>query len=91
LSFLGHHVSAQGISPLSSRIQAVAEFPQPVDKKKLREFLGMVNFYHRFIHHCAGSLNPLHKLLSNKRNHTLGYFLSKSGVFGLVTCQFRLA
>ncbi|CAB4035712.1 Hypothetical predicted protein, partial [Paramuricea clavata] len=63
LSFLGHHVSAQGISPLSSIIQAVAEFPQPVDKK-LREFLGMVNFYHRFIPHCAGRLHPLHKLLS---------------------------
>ena len=29
LSFLGHHVRAQRISPLSSRIQAVAEFPQP--------------------------------------------------------------
>ena len=56
LSFLGHHVSAQGISPLSSRIQAVAEFPQPVDKKKLREFLSMVNSYHRFIPHCAGRL-----------------------------------
>jgi cleavage and polyadenylation specificity factor subunit 1 len=65
LSFLGHHVSVQGISPLSSRIQAVAEFPQPVDKKKLREFLGMVNFYHRFIPHCAGRLHPLHKLLSS--------------------------
>ena len=65
LSFLGHHVSAQRISPLSSRIQAVAEFPQPVDKKKLREFLGMVNFYHRFILHCAGRLHPLHKLLSS--------------------------
>jgi hypothetical protein len=65
LSFLSHHVSAQGISPLSSRIQSVAEFPQPVDKKKLREFLGMVNFYHRFILHCAGRLHPLHKLLSS--------------------------
>jgi hypothetical protein len=41
------------------------EFPQPVDKKKLREFLGMVNFYHRFILHCAGRLHPLHKLLSS--------------------------
>ncbi|CAB4031903.1 Hypothetical predicted protein, partial [Paramuricea clavata] len=47
LSFLGHHVSAQGISPLSSRIQAVAEFPQPVDKKKLHplhKLLSSTNF-----------------------------------------------
>lgn len=30
-----------------------------------RESLGMVNFYHRFIPHCAGKLHPLPKLLSS--------------------------
>ena len=67
LSFLGHHISAHGTSPLSDRVQAIADFPQPADKKKLREFLGMINFYHRFIPHCAGKLHPLHKLLSSTK------------------------
>ncbi|CAB4011669.1 Hypothetical predicted protein [Paramuricea clavata] len=50
LEFKRHHVNAQGISPLSSRIQAVAEFPQPVDKKKfhrlhpLHKLLSSTNF-----------------------------------------------
>ena len=65
LSFLGHHISAHGISPLPERVKAVVDFPPPADKKKLREFLGMVNFYHRFIPHCAGRLHPLHQLLSS--------------------------
>ena len=65
LSFLGHHIRAQEISLLASHIQAVHDFPQLVDKKRLREFLGMVNFYHHFIPHCDGKLHPLHRLLSS--------------------------
>jgi hypothetical protein len=47
------------------RVQAITAFPQPADKKKLREFLGMFNFYHRFVPHCAGHLHPLHNLLAS--------------------------
>ena len=65
LSFLWHHISVHGIPPLSERVKAVNEVPPPADKKKLKEFLGMVNFYHRFIPHCAGRLHLLHQVLSS--------------------------
>ncbi len=65
LSFLGHLITGRGISPLPFRVQAITAFPQPADKKKLREFLGMFNFYHRFVPHCAGHLHPLHNLLAS--------------------------
>lgn len=42
------------------------DFPQPKNQQKLREFLGLINFYHRFIPHCAHELQPLHKLLTPK-------------------------
>lgn len=67
LSFLGHLIADKGISPLPLRVQAIAEFPPPADKKKLREFLGMFNFYHRFVPHCAGHLHPLHNLLASPK------------------------
>ena len=39
------------------------EFPQPAIPRKLWEFLGLVNFYHRFIPNAARILQPLHQLL----------------------------
>ena len=64
LDFLGHRVRAQGIQPLESKVQAIREFPEPTSLRQLREFLGLVNFYHRFVPNCAKILEPLNKLLS---------------------------
>ena len=32
--------------------------------KKLRQFLGLINFYHRLVKNCAQTVLPLHELLS---------------------------
>ena len=64
LQFLGHIVNKDGISPLESRVSAVRDFPLPKSQRKLREFLGLINYYHRFIPRCAQILHPLHTLLS---------------------------
>jgi hypothetical protein len=64
LEYLGHKVDKDGIQPLDERVTAIREFPRPSSRRKLQEFLGMINFYHRFILHCAAILQPLHQLLS---------------------------
>ena len=60
LDFLGHHVDASGIRPLE---RAIRNFPQPTSQRKLREFVGLVKFYRRFIPHYATLLQPLNLLL----------------------------
>ena len=65
LQFLGHRVSSNGVSPLPEKVQAVRNFRLPPTQRKLREFLGLVNFYHRFIPRCAHILQPLNLLLSS--------------------------
>ena len=64
LDFLGHRVSADGIQPLQERVRAIQEFPIPTSVRKLREFLGLINFYHRFIPNCASIVEPLNSLLA---------------------------
>ena len=66
LQFLGHQVSTEGIQPLEDKVHTVRNFPQPTTQRKLREFLGLVNFYHRFIPKCAHILHPINALLSTK-------------------------
>ena len=41
LSFLGHHVSAAGISPLASAVDAIVNFVRPEKQRDLRRYLGI--------------------------------------------------
>ena len=65
LQFLGHQVNKDGVSPLPSQVKVIQNFPQPPTLRKLWEFLGLVNFYHRFIPRCANILAPLNALLKS--------------------------
>ena len=69
LDFLGHHVDSRGIHPLEDKVHAILDFPQPTTQRKLREFLGMVNFYRRFVPNCAAILQPLNTLLSKTNSN----------------------
>ena len=64
LSFLGHHVSAAGISPLASAVDAIVNFVRPEKQRASRRYLGMINYYHRFIPNCGDKLTPLNQLLT---------------------------
>ena len=66
IDFLGYRVSSQGAVPLPARVDAVASFPRPRTVKALQEFLGMVNFYNRFIPHAAHVMQPLYGSLRGK-------------------------
>lgn len=66
LKFLGHSVSAMGLKPLKERIEAICDFPQPKTVKQLQRYLGMINFYRRFIKDIAQVLIPLY-ILTNKK------------------------
>ena len=64
LQFLGHQVDSSGIHPLEEKVQVIRDFPRPTTPRQLRTFLGLVNFYHRFIPKAAQILHPLNTLLS---------------------------
>ena len=59
VQFLGHLVSARGIIPLPEKVAAIRAFPWPGTVGQLMSYLGMVNFYRRFIRGAAGVLKPL--------------------------------
>ncbi len=59
VEFLGHWVDQHCIRPLQQHIQAISDFPPPQDVKQLQQFLGMVNFYRRYLPGIARTLQPL--------------------------------
>ncbi|MBM3938844.1 MAG: DDE-type integrase/transposase/recombinase, partial [Sphingomonadales bacterium] len=64
VEFLGHQVSTAGLVPLRRHIDAIREFPAPSDVKGLQRFLGMFNFFRRFISSAAAILKPLTDVLA---------------------------
>ena len=67
VEFLGLMVTAGCVAPLPEQVSAVADFPQPTTIKELQAFLGVVNFYRRFIPAAAKILLPLTAVLKGGR------------------------
>ena len=67
VEYLGHCISAKGIHPVPEKVSAVREAPPPQDVSQLRSFLGMVNYYGKFLPNLATLLRPLYDLLQSTK------------------------
>ena len=63
LTFLGHIVSRDGIRVCPEKVTSVREFPIPINVKELRSFLGLSNYYRRFVDGYSKIASVLTKLL----------------------------
>ena len=63
VSYLGHIISAEGLHTSDTKVKAVIDAPAPQDVAGLRAFLGMVNYYSKFLPDLATTLAPLYSLL----------------------------
>ncbi len=50
VEFLGHVISANGVSVERGKIQAVQKWPQPTNVNEVQQFMGLANFYRKFIY-----------------------------------------
>ncbi|MEL7079228.1 MAG: reverse transcriptase domain-containing protein [Cyanobacteria bacterium J06582_2] len=66
VQFLGHIVSTEGLSPDPANARAILEYPVPRTVRQVRRFMGMVNFYRRFIPNCSVLARPLNQLLGSR-------------------------
>ena len=67
VNFLGHRVNAAGLHTLPEKVQAVIEYAEPASLRALCRFLGLVNFYRRFIPRCAKIVQPHTDLLADPK------------------------
>ena len=60
---LGHIISKKGIEVDKAKIEMISKLPSPINVKTMRQFLGHVGFYRRFIMDFSKIVKPLYKLL----------------------------
>jgi hypothetical protein len=66
LEFLGHFVSAAGISTCPKKIKSVRDWPLPGSTTEIRSFLGLANYYRRFVPGFSRIAAPLTALTSKE-------------------------
>ena len=68
VAFLGHIVSAEGITTDPSKTEAVAKWPTPQSRREVQQFLGLANYYRQFVKNFAAIAGPLQRLTEKNSN-----------------------
>ncbi len=84
VQFLAHHVTAEGIRSLPGRVAAIKDHPRPSSVKQLQAFLGMVNFYRRFVPAAAKILATTNGLIEGWSEGHHGYIVDVGDGEGIV-------
>lgn len=70
VKYLGHIIQNNSIRPLKDNLVSIRNFPTPKSQKSIRQFLGKINFYNKYIKDNAIILDPLHNLLRKNQQFT---------------------
>ena len=62
VQYLGHLVSGKGIKPLPGKLESVKKMPAPTTPKEIKQFLGLVGYYRKFIPRFADIARPMTNL-----------------------------
>jgi hypothetical protein len=67
VAFLGHIISAGGVSVDPGKVKDVLNWMQPTTASEIRSFLGLAGYYHRFIKDFSKIAKPMTKLLEKNK------------------------
>ena len=63
VQYLGFKISARGVETTDEKVSAIREAPEPQNVSQLRGWLGLINYYGKFLPNLASVLAPLYRLL----------------------------
>ncbi len=65
VDYLGFIIRPSGVAINPHKTQAIEQWPTPRSKKDVQSFLGLINYYRRFIKHCSKISKPLTERTKN--------------------------
>ena len=69
LDYLGFTISENGFRPQLNKTQAIRNYPKPNDKKALKRFLGMCQFYSETVPNLQLNMGPLHRITGSTKDY----------------------
>lgn len=70
--FLGHRITQEGIQTEKEKVQAIQDWPAPKNLKELQSFIGLLNYYRRYIEGYAKIMEPMFRLLKKDKPYEWG-------------------
>jgi hypothetical protein len=86
LKFLGHIIGADGVKPDPDKVKVVQQWPEPTNAAELRSFLGLAQYFRRFIQgyasivHCLYDLMKPNAIFTFSEKHKKAFELVKSAL-----------
>ena len=62
IQYLGHLISGDGVEPLPEKLESIKKMPPPTTPKEIKQFLGLVGYYWKFIPRFADIAQPMTNL-----------------------------
>ena len=63
VEYLGHVIGNDGLRTADDKLRAIVDAPSPTNVQELQSFLGLLNYYRKFIANLSTLIRPLNKLL----------------------------
>jgi hypothetical protein len=67
ISFLGHILTAEGVTVDPEKVETVSNWQQPTNVSEIRSFLGLAGYYRRFIEGFSKIARPMTELLKREK------------------------
>ena len=62
IQYLGHLISGEGIKPVPEKLESIRKMPSPTTPKEVKQFLGLIGYYRKFVPRFADIARPLTSL-----------------------------
>lgn len=63
VAYLGHIIDKEGLHKDTTKVQAILKISRPTNLKEVRAFMGVINYYGKFIQNLATIVQPIYQLL----------------------------
>ena len=87
VDWLGYEISGAGIRPTKSKTEIITKLKAPTNVKQVRQLMGIINYYAKFIKSLAGIASPIYNLL--KKNVPFRWRNTETTALNLLKEQIR--
>ena len=60
--YLGHKITSEGLFPTADKVKAIQDAPRPSNLTEVKSFVGLVNYYCKFVPQLSTVLEPMYRL-----------------------------
>lgn len=72
IDFLGYTVDKDGISPNGENVEAIKNYPVPINTKQVHSFIGLCSYFRRFMKNFSLLAKPLYDLVKKNAKFEFG-------------------